>query len=362
MFFPSHLPDVDLPEELLNEPFAYEDNGYRPEVTVRRPPFLFQIEDIAGRPNCLSGRARVIGTDNDEGSADGVVKPATNISVVTVYDTYGLAVAYKYLEYLHAMPYNSPDSVDVPSWIVVYLIGSLCVLQPDTDQRTETFDTTNYHILYLCSQLMRELEYLESSKPKMLGSIEEVATDVLPADILSRIVGSRRVSKEIAEDVQREQCTELLDSLEVSRANAGNYRGSTVLLRAGTCMLISSSGSEWRLIREGRRFVLQYREESNSLNAYMNGTIVNYPLATYSKAYRARGCNPAASIVVLLERIRRETLTSEEYVLSMMKWLVQLSYELDTNKQDMIFADIYELGEVLDELIELTIAQYRQSN
>ncbi|CAH6419595.1 Hypothetical protein POVR2_LOCUS101 [uncultured virus] len=359
-FFPSYLTEVSLPAELENEPFAFEDNGYRPEVTVRRPLFLFMVNDVRGIPSCTSGRVAILGIPNPTGALALAIpeKPATNISIVTVYDTYGLAVAHRYLKRVYEL------SSYYPEWILVYLLGSICLLEPDTLEVRDSTDTSKYHILYLCMYMMRALENLDASKPKMLGSLQEVAQDTLPADILSRIVGSRRVSKEIASDVQQALCTEALSYAELSIAMGQRnrfLRDVTRQTQDGSYIVVSRSLHEWRMHREGSTFILKYREETRDLDAYLGARMAMFPLSAHLAAYSKRGCNPRASLIVLLQKIRRETVTSEVYASGMMKWMTQLSCELG-KKQDRVFSYIYQLGEGVDDLMEQAIFKYSQAS
>lgn len=204
-FFPSYLEEVSLPVELENEPYSFEDNGYRPEITKRRTDFFFQV---TARAVCTIGRKRIIGPLQRAISpgATHPVKSSTKISVLTVYDTYGLAIAHKYLESLY---YRSQVN---PEWILVYLVGSLYAIDPSITE--DVIDSSKYHILYLCTLIMRGLENMDKREPKMMGQLSDVPEGTLPADILSAIIGSRRVSKAIASDVQDRVCNEAL----------GNYR------------------------------------------------------------------------------------------------------------------------------------------
>lgn len=128
-------------------------------------------------------------------------------------------------------------------------------------------------------------------------------------------------------------------------------------LSDGSLVLISSDKQEWRLSRDGRRFILEYNTDVEEVGAYLSAEIINFPLATYALAYRKRGCEPRSSIASLLRQIRR-TQVSEEDISGVMRWVAQLGYELGLNKQATIFRDIYELSEELDALLELTIAEY----
>lgn len=351
MFFHAFLSDIPaLPEELKNEPFTFEDSGYRPEVTSRRDIFEFDAGTATRRPSCKVGHKRIHGEFNH--ARDKIPeKSTTNISVATVYDTYGLAIAYSYLKRLYGLSRYS-------EWILVYLRGSVLALGMEEELprlRTRPSD----HILYLCVFLCVELGKLDAAQPKMIGSLEEVPEGTLPADVLSLIIGSQRVSKEIASDVQRERCARVLNSDELRLSNAGNLRvrGLATKITEQEYTLVSPSEEQWSLKEDGGRFLLTYSEQATDVDSYLHGDIVNYPLVIFMDVYRRRGCDPRGTVVNLLSMIRRSSieLWTPRQVAG---WLLVLSYELNTNKEDIVFPNLFSVGEELDELIEAAIQKY----
>lgn len=142
-------------------------------------------------------------------------------------------------------------------------------------------------------------------------------------------------------------------------ATIGRDLGFTVIAEDGSYIVLSRQEGQWSLHKDRGRFILEYDPSVQVLEKYLHTMILNYPLVAYEKAYRSRGCEPRSSIVSLLTRIRSNTV-SEENLPTIMAWILQLSYELNQNKEDQTFRDMYELGEELDRLLELTIKKYRQ--
>lgn len=87
------------------------------------------------------------------------------------------------------------------------LLGSLGVIKPEV-LNDVSYDSSEYHILYLCSVLTLEMIRMESTEPKMLGTMQPVDREV-PIDIVNRIVGSERVSKVMSRAIVSRRCQDL---------------------------------------------------------------------------------------------------------------------------------------------------------
>lgn len=85
---------VPIPEELLNEPYTYDDNGLRPEIRqVGRSKFRFEIAD-SGTPTCIVGRQLITRVESPRRRYHAMPsKRRTSVSVINVYDAYGLDIA-----------------------------------------------------------------------------------------------------------------------------------------------------------------------------------------------------------------------------------------------------------------------------
>ena len=192
-------PDLVLPEELLNEPWTFDDTGLRLELKSRRPKFLFKIDE-EGVASCIVGTSYI--GDQDLGGLpdnfDGArMKRTSNISVLSVYSNYGLDITYEYLWYLY---HNKHPRLAV-AWLTTYLASSLDeILGPERalSFRHKLSDTSPYHAIYLCSEIMRLLEQRDNREPKLVSDLTDVPEGTLPADLLARVIGSARISKELA--------------------------------------------------------------------------------------------------------------------------------------------------------------------
>jgi hypothetical protein len=356
-FFSSDLDVVPvLPVELVNEPYSFYDNGSRLEITRRRPKFLFKIDINSVSCTVGSRTFRKLNLRRAVGIIGGVPqKEESNISVIAVYDTYGLGVAYTYLRHLYYHKYNA----DNPFWLVIYLIGSLVVLQPGLNPDMNS--ASPYYTLFLCSQIMRELEKLESQQPKMLGTLETVPEGTLPEDVLSRIISSRRVSKTIAADIQGRVCGEIPTMGELWEANGTliDYQ-TTLQLEDGTYIIrgLEEEGIEERTLHRDRNtFIMTYTLGARDRDLSRSRVVI-FSLGVYSSAFEAVGCDPEVSIDSMLRKIARETHLTAANLDSICGWILQLSYEFGQNMENRTFRSIYDLGEELDRLIEVALYHY----
>lgn len=128
MMFDPHQPS--LPLELLNEPFADNDNGLRVEIIVSRPLFWFEISMPLTRVRI--GRREVICVSTSRYPA----KHTSNVSLQTVYDTYGLVITLLFMKHLRSL-----SEVDEKS-IYAYIEGSARApdLIVETDERDLVVD------------------------------------------------------------------------------------------------------------------------------------------------------------------------------------------------------------------------------
>ena len=179
--------DFLLPVELLNEPFryGYQDNEYRPEITVSRSPFLFKIDEwsvtvrVAGKECSVASYLEA-----DEGE-ELPTKHKTNVSVLNVYDMYGLTIT---LEFLRHVSRNRHDHIE---WIEIYLIGCMFALRLEPQCKQYIIQRIRSMVEDITVELMRR----EKCKAKLDC---ELVPQSLPIEIVALITGSVRISKEAA--------------------------------------------------------------------------------------------------------------------------------------------------------------------
>ncbi|CAH6419534.1 Hypothetical protein POVR2_LOCUS38 [uncultured virus] len=182
-FFNSHLQEVDLPLELYNEPYSWYDNEYRAEIVTLRDEFRYEIRGSTA--TCSIRDGMIEGEEQDYTTPS---KATSNVSVLTVYDTYGLQVTYAFLKNLYSRKYQQ----DAPDWLMIYLEGSMMAIDPAYE---ESGYQGPYSILYLCLLIYSELELIDRETFRPLDSLEP--SSMLPTDIVARITGSERISKAV---------------------------------------------------------------------------------------------------------------------------------------------------------------------
>ena len=96
----------ELLRELSNESFSFvfHDNGYRPEITVARPAFYSEINDYYVQALVQDGEMwfHVSSLDDNQLDDDEELpeKCTSEVSILNVYDTYGLDISLVFLRYL----------------------------------------------------------------------------------------------------------------------------------------------------------------------------------------------------------------------------------------------------------------------
>lgn len=351
-FFPSRYEkEVPLPSELVNEPFSFFDNGLRPEIVKPRPKFRFEIEDN-GVVIVTTHSGRVLARPSRP-SLHLPEKRSTNVSVATVYDTYGLEVTYSFLKHVYKHKYQSENK-----WLLAYLEGSLLVLWPESEPVVS--DNSPSRILYLCCQIMRELEHLESKLLKMLAPVQ-ASTTRFPDEVLAKILGSERVSKQIASEVRYDRCRTMptLPELEAEyqRMEDSGRDTGVILLDEDAYVLGWGSDEPWSLERDGDDFIFIRWNERTDMYARESQT-KTYPLDVYAAVFKSRGCSEVQSVIWMLEDIVEKTKTVNESNIDLVcSWFLQLSFEL--NKGRNATFSMEELGQQLQVLLRTVIERYR---
>lgn len=361
-FFPSPCAHtVPLPEELFNEPYSHNDNGDRPEMKVYRPRFLFETHPRDGYI-CLIGRRELKREGRDAfwyAKTDEPKKGCCVHSVVNIYDTYGLSIAYAFLQHLY---YHKNWKTE---WLAGYLRGSLAVLDSGAlDTGRESND-----VLYLSSLLMLQLTVLDSRQSRTTD--ETTVAPELPIEILARIINSTRISHRLTAEVMSYRIAliptiEELDSYAIypSTVRVGNSWNVTwttpVSLVAGLWDSEQDENREtlvreWQLVRDGEIFTLRLLEGDDVPDAEQDGYVAQYALDTYEDVCRARDCDGPVAVQTMLRRMsERLAIVSDTNVDEMCAWIVQLSHDtLDGENKVMVGKS--ELGVELQRLIAIAI-------
>lgn len=347
---------VPVPIELWNEPYAFIDTGDRPEIVVSRPVFKYSIRErilTAG----VGGMARYRNTNL---SADQIPeKSNSNISVITVYDTYGLDIAYSYLRHLFLYKYDKQH----PEWLALYLLGSLSVLTPKAIEGEVAVRPVD--ILYLCTRLIAELVSLENKQPKMLGTLQP--SSQLTTDIIGKITGSERISKSVTAGARAVRCTEVPTWEELDAVTMEDG-GPNALSNGNQFVLVYEVDTEdavgesaWILSRAGDDFTLSFKDGTETpghldLDGY---DLAQYPLETYEAVFQSRNCNARASVHgMLVDLKRRLVVVTEANVAEVSAWIVQLSYDTDEGEEGAFYG-LVGLGRLFQRLVDAAILRYR---
>lgn len=185
--------EAPLPLELLNEPFAFGDNGHRmiKPARAQKTRFLFEIGDN-GQAKCTVGEIVVSPLRMNNYVVP--MKSKTSIDVLSIYHVYGLGVVYSFLKHLYTSRVNNSSEV---GWVLTYLQGSLILIAESTSTITPTStDGRREYISYLISTLLYHLVALEAMQPKMIGELEESKVE-FPPEVLALITGNPTLSKDI---------------------------------------------------------------------------------------------------------------------------------------------------------------------
>ncbi|CAH6421253.1 Hypothetical protein POVR2_LOCUS322 [uncultured virus] len=349
--------EVSLPEELLNEPYSFYDNGLRPEITVRRAPFSYSIDEY-GTPSLLAIDMRI--AKNNQAMAarprsrgmrihDVPEKRTSNYSVLNVYDTYGYDVARSFLKHIYYHKFNS----DNQQWLSVYLEGSLKANGLDYFNPVEEEKGISY-VFYLCYEIQRKLREIDQSQPKMKGQLQDIGT-YLPADILNRIIPSERVSKSIASQVRYEKCDYTPTNEELDSYHDYNNEGIS-LLEESIYASFSSGHDKHLSIEQVEDDLFEVRDDYDDLRYSMTYKSVLYTLETYEAYYRSQGCNVSSSMQGMLKKLLARLDTNHEaYLDEILPWFLLLARDSDDILGEYTLEDIWT---ELRRLVNATIDRY----
>lgn len=344
---------VELPFELDNEPYSYYDTELRSEIVKPRSRFLFEVSNDSYSSKVghkfLSAR-----------SSPAVVpeKHETNVSLLTVYDTYGLEVAYAFL---HRIYYHKFLKT-APRWLVGYLEACLIQLQPSyIPDHGNIFSGSAservyaYQALYLSSEILRELEQLENNKfivPETIYRRSSPTSQVqLPVDILSRIVPSTRLSKQIRSDVKQQRCLEVPRTEELVDNNPVLLLDNNLFTSYSTGLdkyvYLSIEQDDYRLfstIEDEEPYAATVQDKVNSV-------------ASYRSAYKSRDCNVNQAVTLMLQGVRdRLQFVTDQNTDEICAWIVNLTADLDINQNEVVLREA-DLVPELQRLIALEKAK-----
>ncbi|CAH6420736.1 Hypothetical protein POVR2_LOCUS240 [uncultured virus] len=340
---------INLPSELLNEPYSREPRP--PYCKIVRPQrFMFCIVRTIAHCVVDYNVLKSIYTTYRRGDQQ-PVKSSSACSVLAVYELYGLDISLAYLDHLSV---KDLSMLRERAWIQLYLRGSLSEIQ-------QAGPIHNENIQALIGLLSSELRRLEQAQPV-------VATDssccTLPIEIVARIV--RRV------DIST-RLTSILystDSIYPTMVKLGrlNKKSDAYSVRvhpdnlANNCMYILVMHDRennielpaWQLTQHADTTFTLEQEEMPRTYPLVD---IEYSLAAYDLFY---GSKRQANNMLSKIRERLASPSTKDEVL-ICCWLVQLA----CNRQDAgiyydeqrNFDSVLELAAELTSLIDLVMLE-----
>lgn len=345
---------VELPGELRNEPFAYQDNRLRPSIIQSRPRFLFQIHDDGVATADI--RNQYVESPDSDIPLYIPERRSTTTSVASIYDTYGLAVTLTFLEYIY---YNKQE--ECSEWLEVYIKGSILVINHEFYQWLR--DQTPMPLYLLFALLILQLQEIDQRQPRMRDELVTVQQE-LPPELLAKIIGRSGVSKEVSNNLRASRCgtvPSLDDVWRMVDVNGGLDAPHTVRAENGDLVLTYGDGQsmgrglhQLRWSRTGDGSHLEHIDEDLDSDAT---EIVAFSLYDYANYFDLKGCQVMKSMETMLRDLGMKYAEIDpEREEEAAAWLVQLSYDL-TEMDDVTFETTDDMRDELQRLIELAIIQ-----
>jgi hypothetical protein len=317
---------VEIPIELKDEPYSYEPSGYKVEILVPRPRFLFDISKhevnvYVGRDMVSSGGTKL------KHNEDLPAKHISNVSVLTVYDTYGLDVTYAYLNYL----YHNKFYERHPLWLSIYLMGSYVAM---TDKYIEVEDATDAEVLMSISMILLELVQREAEKFKPLAS--EPASRNLPPELIARIIGSTRLSKDVSKQVMRNKCSsipkpeDMLGWSDWPDTLAYHIEGwSRLDFRAIDDREVDTQLAFYlKRIVSSNRFILGIAE-TQDMEQERGERVAAVSLHSYYAYFKYIGCNWRQSLDLVISDLRKKIIpVTDDTLEDLCAWTIQLHSDI----------------------------------
>ncbi|CAH6420607.1 Hypothetical protein POVR2_LOCUS204 [uncultured virus] len=270
----------DLPLELLNEPFCYNDNLYRPEIIVPRSKFEYTIESDSILVKIAGAVVHRFYNDN----ACVPTKSSSNVSILNIYDTYGLQITLSFLKHLGSIP-------DDNRYVQAYLDGCSCL--PELKARAGLDKKFLIEALACC--------LVSIDKAQLVGIANPLASCSMPIEIVAMITQSLRVSKTVSKLV--------ISHREATIPSLAHVEGwsddpATMYFKSERCWMLG--------IYEGMKTLCTSTLPDGGFSigyemviAFVSRSfIASQPLASYEAYYASRECNVANCMSRLVADLR----------------------------------------------------------
>lgn len=337
------ISSIELDADIANDPYIAGGVDILPTIYSSRPYFFFAAS--SGRQASICGKGVFVFYEADPGP-----DPYYSwISVVDVYDKYGLEMAYSYLHKI----YHCQLSIKHPAWLAAYLVASLATLRPDfAGLINQAMKSESEQLsLLCCSTLLADLVLLDTQQPRLLCDIEPHTT-VLPVEILARIFNSRRISKTIAAELaQQRSCR----PLRLGELGARATKGIVIELMEGMlCLAKLEERKIWKLemiqttIRCGS---IRISCCELSMDIFPKETAsMQQLLFSYRDYARIRQTTEAAMFRQMISEVDRE---DKKIICA---WILMLTVDIGLENEEEI--PIEKLSETLDNLIEMVEGRF----
>jgi hypothetical protein len=276
-----------IPQELENEPYSNTDSDYRPEIRYRTNLFKYEIEEYTSK--CYIDSVTVY--KKIKPSAIVPEKNISYLSLLDIYNNYGLNITYSFMYYL----YYNPLSIKNPVYLVCYLEGSMVALNLDRRCLKRCFGIINSdkevnigdQILYASEKILSKLIEMDAKYPKLIDNQQStIINQQIPMEILSYIIRSIRVCKSMSAMVlyDRYKINPTIDELEFvqwyyNKSDCVHYTYNEVTkeniyicntLRDGGYMLINKEGHfKMKYLETGYFISRKFISADYSLSDYM---------------------------------------------------------------------------------------------
>ncbi|CAH6420615.1 Hypothetical protein POVR2_LOCUS206 [uncultured virus] len=289
-----------IPIELLNEPFSFSDNCYRPEVIVPRERFHFEVTQHCSR--VFIQDREVITCNRLSSSYSRLEKRGTNVSILTVYDTYGLDIALKFLAHI-----SRQYAVDTDQSILLYtyLRGCERALGAKNYIDRDYIQAGGWRASILESVvdgIAARLRLLDKKQPKAMDTEQEVSCH-MPIELVATMTQSLRISKAVSRLVIEQREIEIVP-IEHLR---GWYDREGIIRtdQSGTWIIDGRlSRYEVRMLQDGKYAVAGPITGYSLLTSESNNPVAS--LQCYISYFASRRCDVKRSVSVLLDRLRDE--------------------------------------------------------
>lgn len=290
-----------LPLELTHEPYSEESHPCLLLPNARR--FLFEVSEDGNRSYCVVGHTVIRGSGGFFSSPK-PVKKTSYVSVGAIYDNYGLETTLFYLSNLDVLYYHA----------CIYLHGSALDLGLVTV-------ITELDVLDLRRLIVRELERIDSTKPKMKGELVPGHVS-FPPELVAKMVNSNCISKQVTACLEKWEMP-LLPRLRRELGWEGSRREGVVIAHSDTRWLVYRSGERqmrWGMIDQQGQPMLVHKKTASAQS--LIGGVVEFSLDIYDIVLGKKERTNA-----MLEEMKLRLLTPGGMGRDEIRtWLVQLSY------------------------------------